>query len=95
MEENNFWIYSTYFNEFTKLLKQEFSFQKGLDLIKYNLFQTNFDKDIWFELSESDSYHKIEISKDNDDRDIIFFKIITTKDKMDSIQSFLSEIEKE
>ena len=95
MEENNFWIYSTYFNEFIKLLKQEFSFQKDLDLIKYNLFQTNFDKDIWFELSEADSYHKIEISKDNDDRDIIFFKIITTKDKMDSIQSFLTEIEKE
>ncbi|MBY0067371.1 MULTISPECIES: hypothetical protein [Empedobacter] len=95
MEENNFWIYSTYFNEFIKLLKQEFNFQKDLDLIKYNLFQTNFDKDIWFELSESDSYHKIEISKDNDDRDIIFFKIMTTKDKMDSIQSFLSEIEKE
>ena len=95
MEENNFWIYSTYFNEFIKLLKQEFNFQKDLDLIKYNLFQTNFDKDIWFELSESDSYHKIEISKDNDDRDIIFFKIITTKDKMDFVQSFLSEIEKE
>ncbi|MDH1883930.1 hypothetical protein ACTS9U_10585 [Empedobacter falsenii] len=95
MEENNFWIYSTYFNEFIKLLKQEFNFQKDLDLIKYNLFQTNFDKDIWFELSESESYHKIEISKDNDDRDIIFFKIITTKNKMDSIQSFLSEIEKE
>ena len=95
MEENNFWIYSTYFNEFIKLLKQEFNFQQDLDLIKYNLFQTNFDKDIWFELSESDSYHKIEISKDNDDRDIIFFKIITTKNKMDSIQSFLSEIEKE
>ena len=95
MEENNFWIYSTYFNEFIKLLKQEFNFQKDLDLIKYNLFQTNFDKDIWFELSESESYHKIEISKDNDDRDIIFFKIITTKNNMDSIQSFLSEIEKE
>ena len=95
MEENNFWIYSTYFSEFIKLLIQEFYFQKDLDLIKYNLFQTNFDKDIWFELSESDSYHKIEISKDNDDRDIIFFKIMTTKDKMDSIQSFLSEIEKE
>ena len=94
MEENNFWIYSTYFNEFIKLLKQEFNFQKDLDLIKYNLFQTNFDKDIWFELSESESYHKIEISKDNDDRDIIFFKIITTKEKMDSIKSFLSKIEK-
>ncbi|HAD80231.1 hypothetical protein [Empedobacter falsenii] len=95
MEENNFWIYSTYFSEFIKLLKQEFSFQKDLDLIKYNLFQTNFDKDIWYELSKPESCHKIEISKDNDDRDIIFFKIITTKDKMDSIQSFLSEIEKE
>jgi hypothetical protein len=95
MDENNFWIYSTYFNEFIKLLKQEFNFQKDLDLIKYNISQTNYDKEIWFELSESDSYHKIEISKDNDDCDIIFFKIITTKDKMDSIQSFLSEIEKE
>ncbi|MDM1138448.1 MULTISPECIES: hypothetical protein [unclassified Empedobacter] len=95
MEENNFWIYSTYFSEFIKLLIQEFYFQKDLDLIKYNLFQTNFDKDIWFELSEPESYHKIEISKDNDDRDIIFFKIITTKDKMDFVQSFLSEIEKE
>ncbi|MDM1063118.1 hypothetical protein HXZ62_11205 [Empedobacter falsenii] len=95
MEENNFWIYSTYFSEFIKLLKQEFYFQKDLDLIKYNLFQTNFDKDTWFELSEPESYHKIKISKDNDNRDIIFFKIMTTKDKMDSIQSFLSEIEKE
>ena len=94
MEENHFWIYSIYLNKFIKHLCQEFSFQKDLDLIKYNLSQTNYDKEIWFELTKSDSHHKIEISKDNDDNEIIFFNISTTKEKMDSIKSFLSEIEK-
>jgi len=69
--------------------------QDHLELIKYNLSQTNYDKEIWLELSQLDAHHKIEISKDNDDNEIIFLKIITTKDKMDSIQSFLSEIDNE
>ncbi len=94
MEENHFWIYSIYLNKFIKHLCQEFDLQNDSELINYNIFKTNHDKEIWFELTKSDSHHKIKISKDNDDNEIIFFNIITTKEKMDSIKSFLSKIEK-
>lgn len=93
MEENNFWIHSIHLEVFINFINEIFFINENLDTIRYNIFQTNNDENIWYKIFPSNSLHKIEASKDNNE--IIFFKIITTKDKMDSIQFFLSEIEKE